>query len=330
MKIFRKMAIFVAVMTLGLTLAACDSDRQDPVHFAAGDWASILIHNEIAMYIVEHGYEMEATQTITSTPVQIESLRNGSFHVNLEMWAANIATYEDDIAGGYYHEISTNFVDPGQGVWIPGYLQDEYDIQTLQDLLDHKDLFLHPETDDPDKGLIYGGPEGWAATAFLVTKFSNEDAYPGFVENFEFIPMGSTAALNSTLQSAYDNEEPWAGYHWAPTWPHAVMDLRFLPDEVEYDPDVHEEEALGDLPAGDVTIVATDGFEADYPEIHQFISNYTTSTELTSKMILQTVENDDMDEYDVAIWFLLNYEDVWSQWVPEDVVEKVKAALENE
>ncbi len=330
MKIYKKLAILLTVFTLGLTLSACDMDSEQPVQFAAGDWASILIHNEIAMYIVEQGYGVEAEQTITATPVQIENLRNGSFHVNLEMWKANLATYDEDTEQGYYHQVSVNFEDPGQGIWIPQYLQDSHEIYTLQDLIEHKDLFLHPETNDPDKGLIYGGPEGWAATDFLVTKFSNEEAYGDFVDNFEFIPMGSTATLNTALQNAYDNEEPWAGYHWAPTWPHAVMDLVYLPDEVDYDPDVHEEEALGDLPAGNVTVVVTDSFEEDYPEIYEFISNYATSTELTSEMILQMVENEDWEEYDVAIWFLQNYEDVWSEWVPEDVAQRVNDALENE
>jgi glycine betaine/proline transport system substrate-binding protein len=31
-----------------------------------------------------------------------------------------------------------------------------------------------------------------------------------------------------------------------------------------------------------------------------------------------------------AIWYLQRNEDVWTQWVPEDVAERVKTALANE
>ena len=329
MKAFKRLAVLTTAIALTFALAACDTDRQEPVHLAAGDWSSILVHNEVAMYIIEHGYGQEVEQTIADTPIQVESLRNGSFHVNLEMWKANLPTYHDDTADGLYHEVAVNFVDPGQGIWIPRYLQESHDIYTLQDLLDHKELFEHPEAEG-DRGLIYGGPEGWAATNFLLTKFENDEHYPEFAENWEFFPMGSTAALNSTLQDAYENEEPWVGYHWAPTWPHAVMDLVRLEDELDYDPDLHETHAVGDLPAGEVTVVWTDGFDEMYPEVAEFIGNYQTSTDITSEMIFQMVDNEDWEERDAAIWFLQNHEDVWTEWIPEDIADNVRAALENE
>ena len=180
------------------------------------------------------------------------------------------------------------------------------------------------------RGIIYGGPQGWAATEFLSTKFDNEEDYGELIQNFEFYPVGSSATLNSTLQTAYDNEEPWVGYHWAPTWPHAVMDLRYLQDDLEYDADLHETHGLGDLPAGDVTVVVTDGFDGEYPEIYEFISNYETTTEITSEMINWMVNEapDDAEEADAAIWFLENHEDIWTQWLPEDVASNVQTALD--
>lgn len=329
MKLFKKLAALTAVFTLSFSLAACAGGDDDTIVLAAGDWESIQIHNEIAMYIMEHGYDQEAEQTIATTPIQIESLRNGSFDLNLEMWKANLPTYEEDTEAGEYEEVAVNFIDPGQGIYIPGYLQDEYNIQTIQDLNDHKELFEHPEAEG-DKGLIYGGPEGWAATAFLNTKFENEEDYPELTENFEFYPQGSTATLNATLQQAYDDEEPWAGYHWAPTWPHAVMDLRYLEDELDYVADDHETRAVGDLPAGDVTVVVTDGFQDSYPEIYDFLSNYETSTEITSNMINYSQENEDSENIDAALWFLNEHEDLWTTWVPQDVADKVLDALANE
>jgi glycine betaine/proline transport system substrate-binding protein len=328
MKLFKKITALAAVFTLTFSLAACAGGSDDTITLAAGDWESVQIHNEIAMYIMEHGYDQDAEQVIADTPAQVASLRNGSFHMLLEMWQANVSTYDDDIAAGEYHEVSVNFIDPGQGLYIPKYLQDEYNIHTIQDLNDHKELFEHAEATG-DKGLVFGGPEGWAATDFLNTKFSNEEDYPELSQNFEFYPMGSTAVLNQRLQQAYDNEEPWVGYHWAPTWPHAVMDLVFLEDEIEYVAEDHETRAVGDLPAGDVTVVVTDGFEEDYPEIHAFISNYATSTTITSE-IINYAQGEGIENRDAAIWFLENYQEVWTEWVPQDVQDKVLDALANE
>ncbi len=329
MKLFKKFYAFLAVSALALTLAACDADGGGgTVELASGDWESIEIHNEIAMYIMEHGYDQEAEATVADTPIQFESLRNGSFHVNLEAWVANLTYYDGDIEDGYYHEHQTNFIDPGQGLYIPGYLQDEYEIYTIQDLHDHKELFEHPEAEG-DRSLIYGGPLGWAATNYLETKFTNDEDYPEFAENWEFYPQGSMNTLNQTLQNAYENEEPWVGYHFAPTWPHAVFDLRYLEDELDYDADKHESHAVGDLPAGDVTVVTTDGFDEEFPEIYEFISNYATSTEITSD-IIRAHDEYDLTEREAAIWFLQEYEDVWTEWVDEDVASLVLDALEGE
>jgi glycine betaine/proline transport system substrate-binding protein len=328
MNLFKKLTATVAVLTLTFSLAACAGGDDDEIILSAGDWESVQIHNEIAMYIMDHGYDQAAEQVIADTPAQVSALRNGSFQVLTEMWAANVSTYNADIAAGEYHEVSVNFIDPGQGLYIPKYLQDSEDIDTLQDLEDKSDLFQHPEATG-DKGLVFGGPEGWAATDFFNTKFSNEGDYPELSENFEFYPMGSTAVLNQRLQQAYDNEEPWVGYHWAPTWPHAVMDLVFLKDDLDYVAEDHETRAVGDLPTGDVTVVVTDGFEEDYPEIFDFFSNYSTSTTITSAVI-NYAQGEGIENRDAAIWFLNEYEDVWTEWVPQNIEDKVLDALASE
>jgi glycine betaine/proline transport system substrate-binding protein len=40
------------------------------------------------------------------------------------------------------------------------------------------------------------------------------------------------------------------------------------------------------------------------------------------------MEENDTDAQQAAIYFLKEYENIWSGWVPEDVAEKVKAALQ--
>lgn len=49
-----------------------------------------------------------------------------------------------------------------QGWFIPKYVADAHpDIKTIKDALQHPDLFPDPE--DPSKGAVFNGPEGWGA-----------------------------------------------------------------------------------------------------------------------------------------------------------------------
>jgi glycine betaine/proline transport system substrate-binding protein len=48
--------------------------------------------------------------------------------------------------------------------------------------------------------------------------------------------------------------------------------------------------------------------------------------ETISQVLAWKDENGEDDE-DAALYFLENYEELWSRWVPADVAEKVKASL---
>ena len=39
------------------------------------------------------------------------------------------------------------------------------------------------------------------------------------------------------------------------------------------------------------------------------------------------MRENESDSRDAAIWFLKTREDVWTKWVPEEIVDKVKEAI---
>ena len=47
---------------------------------------------------------------------------------------------------------------------------------------------------------------------------------------------------------------------------------------------------------------------------------------MASSALAYMMEND-ANTLDAAIWFLKTREDVWTQWVPEGIAEKVKEAI---
>ncbi len=325
---FRRITLPILAITIVFTLAACGGDE---INLAEGDWESNEFHNQVAKLIIEEGYGHSVNITQADTPVITQSMITGDLDVNLEMWSGNIPSYEDDLAEGRYEEVSVNFDDNYQGLYIPEYLLDDYpDLTTIQALVDHKELFPDPEVNnwDPeeDKGVIYGGPSGWAATAFLQNKFENEEDYPELVEHFEFRPLESTATLNSTLMSAYQDEEPWVGYNWEPTWILGQLDLYLLEDEIEFE-SADDERGRGNLPPQDVTVIITAGFRDRFPDVTDFLSHYETSSAITSEALAYMRDNDATPR-EAAIYFLTEYEDLWTEWVPEDVENNVKAAIE--
>jgi len=191
-------------------------------------------------------------------------------------------------------------------------------LKSVEDLKDYAHLFENPE--GGDKGILYGGPEGWSATAFLEQKFN---AY-GLDEHYTFRTIDSNATLSATLASAYAKNEPWVGYNWEPTWIMGMYDMTLLEDSPYSEADF--DKGIGAFPTVDVTIVVTKGFEDRYPEITEFLSNYQTSSDITSTALGYMQENN-VEADETAKWFLTNNQDLWTEWLPEDIVQKVLNAL---
>jgi len=322
-KLWKKVAVFVAAIVLVGTLAACNSDGSKTIEIGQGDWESNEFHDAVASYIIENGYGVETNINSVDTPVMVQSLITGDIDLTTEMWTDNVASYHDDVAAGHYESISTNFDDNWQGIYIPQYLADENPgLQTVQDLPDYAHLF--PTADGGDLPVIYGGPSGWAITAFLDAKV---ETY-GLDEHFEFRPLESTATLNATLTDAYNSEEAWLGYQWEPTWIMGQLDMFLLEDEEPYDSDTVDQ-GIGLMPAIPVTIAVTDGFEEEYPEIHAFLSNYETSSAITSEA-LAYMQDEDASPEETAVWWLYNNQVIWTTWLSDDALDLVLAELEED
>lgn len=319
------LTVLLLIFSAG-SLAACQYET-DTIGIGEGDWQSNQFYNQVVKYIIEEGYDYQVEITVLDTPLLIQSLTDGSIHVNVETWSDNMPTYQADIAAGNYTQIGINFSDNYQGIYIPKYLADTYDIEYLVDLIDHKELFPDPEITnwnaETDKAVVYGGPSGWLVTEFLNKKFTNTELYPDLAANFEFRPLESSALLDATLIDAYESSEPWVGYNWEPTALMGTLDMVLLIDYLPYDAST----GAGNMPTSDVTIVVTSGFETDYPEVTEFLSKFSTSSQVASDALAYMTEND-MTAEQTAKWWLTSNVEMWSLWVTTDAKDKVLTALE--
>ena len=317
--LMKKFFIFGLLGVSLFALAACEGG-QDEIVFGQGDWDSNAFHDEVARFVIENGFGVSTRSVMSDTAVTVQSLRSGDLDVSMEIWSDNIPTYPEDIAAGLYEELSVNFDDNAQGLYIPRFLYDANPgLRTIQDLPDYVDLF---KTDDSgDLGVIYGGPEGWAATAFLNDKMGAE----GLDEYFEFRTIDSNAILSATIADAFATETPWVGYNWEPTWVMGIYDLVLLDDE-PYSAEAFEQ-GLGAFPSVRVNVVVRPGFSDEYPDIASFLTQYQTTSDLTSEA-LGYMQDNGVEADEAALWFLDTYRDMWTPWLPADVAERVLDALD--
>lgn len=344
----RFLAIF---MVLALVLAACGDDEDtngdngaatdgaatwdQPIVFGDFNWDSALFHNRVAQYIVENGYGYETDTLAATTAPMLQGMKDDQVHVVTEMWIENLPdSYHEDVEAGEYVDLGANYSESIQGWFVPTYVieGDEErgiepmapDLQSVEDLPQYAEVFNDPE--DPGKGRIYHGVGGWEATEISQAKV---DAY-GLADTYNGFLPGSEAALFTSLQSAYQRGDAWIGYLWMPSWVAAQLDLTMV-EEPEYTDDCWDQIMSGEeacaFPNVRVNVVANPRFAAAAPEVIEFLENYESTMDETSEVLLYMVDTDSTAE-EAAIWWLQENEETWTSWVPDDVAEGVRAALD--
>lgn len=325
------------VLAIGVIflLTACSSGNDasgssDVLVFADAGWDSIRIHNSIAGFILENGYGYKTDVITGSSSITLQGLIQGDIDIYMEAWTDNFKeVYDTGIKSGDILELSVNFDDNAQGLYVPTYVIKgdaergldpiAPDLKSVKDLPEYWEIFKDP--DNPNQGRIYGSPPNWFADEVLRTKFETYD----LDEHYDYFNPGSDTALSTSIVSAVQRGEPWVGYYWEPTWIMGKYDMTLLEDE-PYDEAKWEDGYACEFPGVKVTVAVNKDLAEKAPEVVEFLKNYETSSELTNKMLAYMQENDaDADE--AAKWFLQEYDDLWTQWLPEDIASKVKEAL---
>ncbi|MFT9495317.1 ABC transporter substrate-binding protein [Anaerosolibacter sp.] len=338
-----KKSLFIIVLLL-LTLpvlSACSSSNEtaggdqgkskETLVFADPGWDSVKFHNDVAKLILENGYGYPTDTTIGSTPATFTGFRNGDIDIYMEVWTDNLKeSYEEAMNAGDIMEVSINFNDNAQGLYVPTYVikgDAERGIEPMApELKTVKDLAKYPEVfkdiEDPDKGRIYGAIPGWSVDEILRTKV---ETY-GLDEMYNYFSPGSDTALGSSIVSAYEKGDPWVGYYWEPTWIIGKYDMTLLADE-PYDEEKWNNGYACEWAPQDITIAVHKDMKENAPEVVTFLEKYKTSSAITSEALAYMQDNEGATTEDAAKWFLKEYEDLWTQWVPEDIAAKVKEAV---
>lgn len=305
------------------------------VTIASMNWQSAEVLSNLDKLILNEGYGCDAEITVGDTVPTITSMaEKGQPDIAPEAWIDLLPdVVKRGLDEGTIITAAKALPDGGQqGWWIPKYVADAHpDIKTIGDVLKHPELFPAPE--DPSKGAIYNGPQGWGGTVVTSQLYKAFDAEKA---GFTLVDTGSAAGLDGSIAKAYERKEPWVGYYWAPT---ALLGKYEM---VKLDAGVEENDAewkrcntVADCPDPKpnswpvdriVTLVAKPFSERAGTDVMDYLSKRAWSNETVGKLMAWMTDNQATGE-EGAKHFLKENEAVWTKWVSPEAAEKIKGAL---
>ena len=308
------------IVAMALADAAMEEERQKgTITFATLDWSSAQIQSALAQYIVKHGYGYPVAEKAGSTIPLFQGLLGGDIDVTLEIWLPNQNNvWLPALDAGDVIPVGNSLNEQWQSSYVvPTYFAEEYGLSHIDDLRDNMDLF--PQEDG--KIILWTCPGGWGCHE---TNNRQAAAY-GLEDVVTLKPAEGSGPLFASLQGAYEKEEAWLGYLWAPSVPANTLDLTRLEE-----PDVCEDNAPEDpncaYGVGPVRIAVHPTMVQRAPDVIEMLRLWSFTDPQIGE-VLQYRSQTDASAEEAAIWFLTNREAIWSSWVPSDVANRVKAAL---
>lgn len=325
----RTTILMLAVLIIAaLSLAPAGAASDDTIIFADVGWDSILLHNAIAGTIAQEVFGLKWEEMSGSTPITSEAVMKGDIDVHMEMWTDNLPSYAQDVAEGRLQEVSVNFDDNFQGLYVPRYVIEgdaergieaaAPGLKAVDDLKNYAAIFPDPE--DPGKGIIYGGLPGWEVTEIIGRKIEHY----GLDEYYNYVLPGSDAAMSAAIISAWDRSRPIVAYYWEPTWLMGMYDFVLLED-APFDPDTYQAGET-EIPPMRVTVCVSNDFAQRQPEFVNFLRSYRTSSALTSAGLAHMQDTND-DYVQTARWFLNEYPELVDAWLTPEQAQTLRAAL---
>ncbi|MBJ7551399.1 ABC transporter substrate-binding protein [Marinomonas ostreistagni] len=327
-----------ALITSAGALFACSSFAADcgKVTIADMNWNSATLMANVDKFILEHGFDCDAEVVPGDTmPTGTSMIEKGEPDIAPELWTNSMkAALDRGVEEGRLKIAVKSLSDGGEeGFWVPQYMVDEApELATIEGVIKHAKEFQHPE--DPSKSGMYGCPAGWNCqiTARNLFNALNLDE-----AGFELIDPGSGAGLSGSIARAYERQEPWFGYYWAPTailgkYNMVKVDFGSGVDEQHYldciSKDTCLEPKVTMYPPSPVYTVTTSEFASRAPEAYSYIESRSfTNDEMNG--LLAWMEDNQADGAYAAENFMFEHEDIWSQWVSADVKAKLMTALDN-
>lgn len=331
----RKMTTLAAI---GMALAAAPALAQEEcgdLSLSNMNWQSAEVLASLDQFILNNGYGCNAEIVAGDTVPSITSLiERGKPEIVPEAWINLLPDLVEQAKADGKIVYGANALSDGgqQGWFIPKYVADAHpDIQTIPDLLKHPEMFPDPE--DPSKGAIYNGPQGWGGTIVTTQMFKAFDAAG---QGWNLIDTGSAAGLDGAIARAYEAQQPIVAFYWEPTallGKYQMVRLQHgVPlDEAEWERCTSNAECADPKPndwKSDVvyTLISTEFANRAPAPVMDYLNKRSWSNDTVNQLIAWMTDNQATGE-EGARHFLAEQPDLWEQWVSPEAAEKIRAAL---
>ena len=275
------------ILILSAVLVACgDADEvasnddskasDEPISIGLINWPeNVAVNNVWKVLLEEKGYEVDLQQL--EMGIIMEALNTGDLDVGMEVWlpVQDISYYEKYKDSVNFDE--TPWFENGKvGLAVPDYVDE---VDSIEDLNEHKDLF---------NGKIIGFEPG--AGTMETAELMIED----YELDYELLPSSEGAMLGA-LKDAVNKEEPIVIPIWQPHGIFSEVDLKFLDDPKKSFGEVEE-----------ISLATRDGFAEEYPEVQEWLSNWSVDDDETMGELINFVNEND------------NHLDGAKEWVEEN------------
>lgn len=326
-----------SALTLAASAGAAFASDCGEISIAEMNWASAELMANVDAIILEEGYDCEVELIPGATETTFASMsEKGQPDIAPELWVNGI--YEVLATAKAEGRVHTALTGPitglGEGWWLPKHFVEAHpELDTVEKLIEHPELF--PYAEDESKGAFFGCPSGWSCQKSNANMFR---AYDMEAKGWVLVDPGSAAGLDGSISKAVEREENWFGYYWSPTAIIGKYELQQLPFEAEWagednwnncialtEDECADPQKSSWIPA-EVQTVITDEFKQSGSASIEFLGARVWPGEAMNSMLVYMNENQASGE-DAAYEFLESHADIWMQWVPADVAEKIKSAL---
>ena len=280
------------------------------INLVVNAWTASALNVEIAKQLIEGqlGYPVEAV-AIDENAAMFTGLADGTVDAVLELWPSGLA--EDEQA----------FLDEGTvlnigelgavgqiGWFVPDYVIEE-----------HPELATWEGYKDPANAALFATAETGELGRFLGTDPSYSQYDEPIIENldlpFEVVYSGSEAATVAELDARVAAQEPILMYWWTPTAAFAKYNL------VQVELPAYSDECYAEVSAVDcaypedpIIKLASAQLEEKAPDVFEFLSNFTMTTEDQLSMLpAAEIEAEDVEV--VAARWIDEHQDVWQAWL---------------
>ena len=312
--------------------AACGA-----ITIANMNWPSAELMANVDKIILEKGYGCEVELVPGDTMPTFTSMNEkGVPDVAPELWAnAVVNPLKKATDEGRLHVANDGPITGlGEGWWLPPHtVKNHPELKTALDVLNHPELFPHPE--DKSKGAFVGCPAGWGC------QLSNANLYRAFEmekKGWILVDPGSGAGLDGSMRKAVERGENWFGYYWSPTAMIGKYKMHKLDFGVPFAGSDNwdgcivkpEQECADPKPSAwtksVVNTVVTDKFKKASGPGLAFLKNRVYPGDVMNGMLVYMGDEQAGGE-DAAMHFLKAHENVWTKWVSRDIAAKVKAGM---